>query len=500
MALTPSLPPDAAWQPLPAAAWDAEAARHLLRRAGWTARPEEAERAKREGLEATLDRLFPERPHYFPEPALAAQVGEDSPAYRSRIRAAAGPEERRTIQKEEQERIQAALQDLSLRWLEYARQPEHAAFAKWVLFLGDVYVVGADKVRDVDLVFRHFDLLARGGLGRAPELTKAVSRSPAMMIYLDLNQNRKEAPNENFARELFELFVLGEGNYTERDIKEAARAFTGYRARPATADFVFAAGQHDGGIKTVFGQSGDFGGDEVIDLAYGQRAAGAFLPHELAKFYLSDAPLPREHLLALGDAWRSGGYDLRWLARRFFGSRLFFAPEYRGNFIKSPVQFYLGMTQDLGLSVPPLPRFVLSPLRQMGQVLFVPPNVRGWVGGRAWINSTSLAARRTLAEMLFTPVDDLRLNADEARALAAARADGAGHFSVPAARLDPFLAESPAEAARRMQSEFLAAPPEPALQQGLADYLAAAAPGPDRFRRVRRAAITLLETPAYQLC
>jgi uncharacterized protein (DUF1800 family) len=501
MALTPSLPPAAAWQPLPANAWDAAAARHLLRRAGWTARPEEADRAVREGLEATLERLFPAEPEYFPEPALAAQVGVDAPAYQARVRAAADPEARRSIQREEQEKVQSALQDLTLRWLDYARQPGNAAFAKWVLFLSDIYVVGADKVRDVDLVFRHFDLLARLGLGPAPALTKAVSRSPAMMIYLDLNQNQKAAPNENFARELFELFVLGEGNYTEQDIKEAARAFTGYRARPATAQFVFAERQHDEGPKTVFGERGNFDGDGVIDLAYRQRAAGAFVPHELVKFYLSDEPLPREHLLALGDAWAAEGYDLRWLARRFFGSRLFFAPEFRGNFIKSPVQFYLGMVQDLDLSVPPLPRLVIFPLRQMGQVLFVPPNVRGWVGGRAWINSSALAARRTLAEMVFTPVDDLHLNADEARELAAARAAGAGHFSVAAERLDPYLAVPPAEAAERMQAAFLPAAAGPDFARSLAAFLAGAAPqGPDRFRRVRRAAITLLETPEYQLC
>ena len=319
--------------------------------------------------------------------------------------------------------------DMSIHWMQFAARPENSAYAKWVLFLSDVYVVSYEKVNRTPLIYRHVDTLARHGLGPAPVLTKAISRSPAMITYLDLNQSRRGAPNENFARELFELFVLGEGNYTEKDIKESARAFTGYRLRPP-AEFVFAPLQHDTGPKTIFGQTGNFSGDEVIDLAYGTKAAGAFLPHEMVKFYLSDAMLPKDYLLAIGERWQAQGYDLRWLAHAFFGSRLFFAPEFRGNFIKSPVQFYLGLVQDLDLSVAPIPRFVLNPLRQMGQVLFTPPNVRGWVGGRNWINSAALAARRTMVEMLFNPINEKTLNADELVDVAAARSRGQADFAV----------------------------------------------------------------------
>ena len=330
---------------------------------------------------------------------------------------------------------------------------------KWVLFLSDIYVVGFDKVHNPPFLYRHFDILSRGGLGPAPALAKAVSRSPAMMLYLDLAQSRREAPNENFARELFELFLLGEGNYSENDIKEAARAFTGYRLRPATGEVFLVPGQHDNGPKTVFGHTGNLTGDDVIDLAYGLPAAGAFLPHELVKFYLSDTMLPPEHLHALGDAWRTeGGYDLRWLARRFFGSRLFFAPEFRGDLIKSPIQYYLGMVGDLDLDVMPLPRFVLNPLRQMGQTLFTPPNVRGWVGGRAWINSASLAARRTMVELLFTPLDEEKLNADEQLDLAAAHANGVDRFTVADQRLEPLLHLPPVTVITGLETDFVPVP------------------------------------------
>src|SRR5690606_36350933 len=124
----------------------------------------------------------------------------------------------------------------------------------------------------------------------------------------------------------------------------------------------------------------------------------------MMRFYLSDEALPAAYVTALGAHWRDTGFDLRALAHRFFGSRLFFAPEFRDNFIKSPVQFYLGLLQDLQLSVTPLPRYALTPLRRMGQQPFQPPNVRGWVGGRSWINSATLAGRRQLVRQVFSPL------------------------------------------------------------------------------------------------
>ena len=145
MTATPSLPPDAAWQPLPDAEWNADAARHLLRRAGWTAPRAWVERAQREGLAATLDRLYPASPLPFAEPVQVTRYAEQLPVYAERERAAPTPEDKRLIQRQRREHAQTAVQDMSLRWLAYAAQPENAAFAKWVLFLSDIYVVGFDN-------------------------------------------------------------------------------------------------------------------------------------------------------------------------------------------------------------------------------------------------------------------------------------------------------------------------------------------------------------------
>lgn len=493
-----SFPPDAAWRALPAANWNSDAARHLLRRTGWSARPEDVDQAQRDGLEATLEKLFPPDPPQFPKPESVAKLEDATPELTRQLREATG-EQKRLAQKEAFERGRAAVMDLSLNWLKYAADPSNASFAKWVLFLSDVYVISAEKVRHAGLVYQHFEIIGRNAFGPAPTLTKAISRSPAMVMYLDLNQSQRNAPNENFARELFELFVLGEGNYTEHDIKEAARAFTGYRAHPVFGEFQFLPRQHDPSHKTVFGATGPFTGDDVIDLAYRQKAAAAFLPHEMVKFYLSDAPLPIAYLDSIGADWRGAGFDLRWLAKRFFGSQLFFAPEFRGNFIKSPVQFYLGLTQDLRLDVAPLVRLSVNPLRQMGQWLFFPPNVRGWVGGRNWINAATITARRQLVEATFAPLNERNLNADEAMELATARSAGRANFVIEDAALLPLVQLSPAAAASRVAASYLPGATNPQLQSDLAEFISAGPPD-QRPRRIRRAVATVMQSPEYQLC
>lgn len=501
--MNPSLTPAEAWQPLPAAQWDRDTARHLLLRTGWSARKEDIDRAASEGLTPTLDRLFPTRAPRMEQPKLVARFAEQAAARQREIAQMPAGEEKQRANREQQQRSRLALEDLAMKWLQFAARPDAAAAAKWTLFLSDVYVVSAEKVRNAAVLFDHFDTISQLGFESAPTLTKAISRSPAMVVYLDLNQSQRRAPNENFARELFELFVLGEGNYTEADIKEAARAFTGYRAQPQQATgFRFAAQQHDPTAKTIFGETGTFMGDDVIDLAYRQPAAARFLPRELARFYLSDQTLAAEHVAALGDAWKStDNFNLRQLAHRFFGSRLFYAPEFRGNFIKSPLQFYLGVVQDFDLDVAPLPRFTLTPLRQMGQQLFQPPNVRGWVGGRTWINSATLAARRQFVETLFAPLDERALNADEQFELTAARTNGLRDITVPDKALQPFVGSGPQDSAGRLIASLLGPVRDPALHENLSAFIASsAANDTQHLRRVRRAAVTLLQSPEYQLC
>jgi uncharacterized protein (DUF1800 family) len=497
--MTLSVPSRIAWEPITPEMWNAPTIRHLLRRVGWTARPDEVEQAQAEGLNKTLARLFPTEPALLPKPEMILRFEGDLHGLQTNIQTASGLD-KRAAQRELRERSREAIQDLRLLWLQMAAEPSNSAFAKWCLFLGDVYVVSAEKVRSPSFLWQHFDLLGKSAMGHAPALSKAISRSPAMELYLDLQQSKKGAPNENFARELFELFVLGEGHYTQPDIEEAARAFTGYRVDRLTGESRFAVKQHDDGLKTVFGQTGRFSGDDIIDLAYRQPAAEEFLPGEMVRFYLTDERLPDEYRKALGELWRDQHFDLRALTTLFFGSRLFHAPEFRGNFIKSPVQFYLGLVQDLDLNIPPLARYGLNPLRAMGQQLFQPPNVRGWLGGRAWINSSTLAARRQLVQQLFSPMREELLNADEQRALATARERGARDFTVPETWSEHLANAEPADAATQLARTYLAAEPGAGTIDALRTFLSQRGNSKQPAQRLRSAAVALLQTPAYQLC
>lgn len=489
-----SLTPAEAWQPLPDSAWDEAAARHLLGRIGWAARDETEGEAVAAGLPHTLrGRLL--RMPLFPKPPGIAALEASAPEAPRRAARGQGAEPRAAA-RAARERSREAAADLTIRWLQHAARPEHAAAEKWLLFLQDVWVVTLAKVKAAPFLFQHQDWLRRGALGSYRDLAKYLSRSPAMIEFLDLQRSRPEAPNENFARELLELFTLGEGHYTEADIKEAARAFTGYRQQGG--EFRFVRRLHDPGIKSVFGQSGRFGGDDVIDLVFQQPAAGRFLVREMARFYLTDEPLPEAYLAPLGDWWARQDFSLAKLLPAFFGSRLFFAPEFRGNFIKSPVHFYLGLVQDLDLAPAPLPRRVIGALRQMGQMPYNAPNVRGWIGGRTWINSATLAARRAVVADLLTPMDPALLNGDERQALAAA--DPGLQYSLSLERLDAWARLPPADAAAALIRLALPARAgDPVLRGQVVACIEGSPPGARR-QAVRAALGALFEAPDYQLC
>jgi uncharacterized protein (DUF1800 family) len=494
------------WSPLPASDWNEATARHLLTRAGWSASQEDLNRAIDEGMEKTFNRLFPAGIVPFSRPPKVEAIRTGEIELENRL-ANATQDEKKIERREFRQRFQSGYQELVSKWLTFAAQPIVSAQEKWVLCLSDVYVVAFGKVRNPWLLYQHQAILRERAFGPAPWLSKAISRSPAMIEYLDLNENKKDAPNENFARELFELFVLGEGHYTEADIKNAARAFTGYRAR--FGDFVFARGQHDFGAKTVFGHTGNFDGDGVIDLAYQTPAASTFLPGEMLRFYLTDDRIEPAALTALGHAWAAEQFHLHSLLRLVFTSRFFYEPSYRGNYIKSPIQFYLGLLQDLQLDVNPVARQVVNTLRQMGQMPFNPPNVRGWVGGRSWISSSTLGARRQLVQSLFTPLQLEKLNADDVVEIHQAEAEGHRHFALEPADLDAFAPApaSPARAggaatasARELIRTFLPSSPESEYEKAVAHALHPAKGDAVDPARIRSVLLALLQSPEYQLC
>ncbi|MEO7727964.1 MAG: DUF1800 domain-containing protein [Burkholderiales bacterium] len=270
---------------------------------------------------------------------------------------------------------------------------------KMVLFWHNHFVSSLQKVKSPVLMYRQQLLLRKHALGYFGDMLHDVSKDPAMVIYLDNASNRKAQPNENFAREVMELFTLGEGNYGEQDIKEAARAFTGWSFDPDSGDFVLRPLIHDDGVKTVLGRSGNFDGDAVLDILLARPATAEFVVAKLWREFVSPAPEPAE-VKRIARMFRDNRYNIKVALRALLTADAFYAPQSRAALIKSPVELIVGTLRQFRFETGEVLPFVLAS-RQLGQDLFAPPNVKGWPGGEAWINSATLLQRKQFLERLF---------------------------------------------------------------------------------------------------
>jgi uncharacterized protein (DUF1800 family) len=270
---------------------------------------------------------------------------------------------------------------------------------KMTLFWHNHFVSSQQKVRSPQLMYRQNVLLRRHAFGNFTALLHAVARDPAMVIYLDSASNRKGQPNENFAREVMELFTLGEGHYTERDIKEAARAFTGWGVDPDRGEFVFRRIAHDDGVKTVLGRRGNLDGDAVLGILLAQPQTAELIVAKLWREFVAPDPDPGE-VRRIAQVFRESGYEIRPALRALLTSDSFYEPGNRAVLIKSPVELVVGTLRQFSFATgEPLP-FALG-VAVLGQSLFSPPNVKGWPGGEMWINSTTLLARKAFLDRLF---------------------------------------------------------------------------------------------------
>lgn len=268
---------------------------------------------------------------------------------------------------------------------------------RMTLFWHNHFTSSFHKVKWPALLYHQNVLLRHHAMGSFRDLLFQVSKDPAMMLYLDTQTNHKDHPNENFARELFELFTLGEGRYTEQDVKEAARAFTGWRvAKRHGAGFAFNRHQHDDGVKHVLGKTGTFGGDDILAMALNQQACATYLTRKLWREFVSDRPDPQE-VERLAGQFRFSGYQVKPLLRELFTSPHFWAPENRGVLVKSPVELLVGTSRLLNLPINDT-TMLAKYGRRLGQDLFDPPNVKGWPGGTRWITAATLLNRWQLLQ------------------------------------------------------------------------------------------------------
>jgi uncharacterized protein (DUF1800 family) len=300
------------------------------------------------------------------------------------------PDQKKEVLKKSRESIKS----LNLYWLNEMVNSEAQLREKMSFFWH-----GHFACRNLNIFFQQelLDVIRRNCLGSFRDLLHEVSKTGAMLNFLNNNQNRKDHPNENFAREVMELFTMGRGNYTEDDVKEAARAFTGWGAN-AKGEFVFRKFQHDDGSKVLLGKKGNFDGDDVLDILLDQKQTAWFISKKIYRFFVNDS-VDEQKAEWLADRFYKSGYDIGKLMEDIFTSDWFYDEKNIGSKIKSPIELIVGIQRMLPMKLDNDEALLLVE-RVLGQILFYPPNVAGWQGGKTWIDSSTLMMRMRIPQMI----------------------------------------------------------------------------------------------------
>ncbi len=352
---------------------------HLLRRTGFGANPEELDRYEAMGFDAAVNALLDYEPWPDPypvDPAIEAAFQDDP--------------------REGQQLAREALRELPGWWIARMLTTPNPLEEKMTLFWHGHFTSQARKVQDGRLMIAQNRMLRRNALGSFERLALDASRDAAMLIYLDGSRSNAAAPNENYARELMELFTMGIGNYSEDDVKESARALTGWKIQRDSGTVLYLPGRHDDGTKTYLGQTGAFQLEDIVRIAVAHPATGPRLAAKLIRFFLRPDP-PADLVQRLAAVYYARSYSIRDVLEHLLRSPEFSSEAaYRAN-IKSPVELLVGGLRTLGVTQagPQIGRLLVP----LGQALFSPPSVKGWDGDRAWIGAASLLTRFNVAAL-----------------------------------------------------------------------------------------------------
>lgn len=359
--------------------WDLRKAGHLFRRAAFGATHAELEQAVKDGPKVAIDKLL--------------KGGEVNPDFDRTSDFMADP---RSLP------ASSDITRLSAWWLWRVLHTAHPLREKLSVFWHNHFATSHAKVQNAQFMVGQYRLIHRHALGDFRELLHGMSFDPAMLVWLDAKESKKGKPNENYARELMELFSLGIGNYTEADIREAAKAFTGYDIKSGKS--AFDPRQHDDGEKKVLGQAGKWKGDDVVRICLDQPACPRFVVRKLYAFLVSETATPKDELIQpLADQYRASGFDTGKLVETILRSNHFFSAAAYLQRVKGPVDFAVGIIRGLEGTAGPLP--LASELEKLGQALFAPPSVKGWDGGPTWLNAQTLLFRQNLALALTSTAD-----------------------------------------------------------------------------------------------
>lgn len=376
-------------------------AAHLLRRAGFGGTPDEISRYARMRPHDAVESLI-----HFPDTSgLPGPANVYDPAQERMRLLMLAPAGRKALFQEIRKNSIASIREMQLWWLDrMLSTPAPLQEKMTFLFHGHFTTAAVQKGVWPTYVWNQQQLFRSHALGNLRDLTLAVSRDPAMLLYLDNASNNKRHPNENYARELMELFTLGHGNYTEEDVRQSARAFTGWTLDRRTGSFVDNPRIHDDGVKTFLHRSGNFAGSDIVSIIYEQPACARFWATTLLNNFVYNSPEP-QLVDELAAVIRKNDFNLAPVLSTLLSSNVFFSPRAYRALVKSPVEFVVGTHKALAL--PQIVAGAPFALNKMGQILFYPPNVAGWPGGTNWMTSQMVIARQNfLASLVNSPMMD----------------------------------------------------------------------------------------------
>lgn len=393
------------------------------------------------------------------------------------------------------------LKSLNITWLNQMVNSDQQLREKMALFWH-----GHFASRNINILYQQqlLDIIRQNALGNFGDLLREVSKSASMINFLNNNQNKKNHPNENFAREVMELFTMGRGNYTEKDIKEAARAFTGWGAT-ISGEFAFRKNQHDDGQKTVLGKTGNFDGDDVLNILLEHKQTATYITRKIYRYFVNDVP-DENNITWLSNRFYQSSYDIKELMKDIFTSDWFYDAKNIGCRIKSPVELIVGIRRTLPMQLEN-EQVQLLLQRLLGQILFYPPNVAGWPGGKNWIDSSSLMFRLRIPQ-LISDNDEVALKPKDDDDQMMGMKDKPGMKGmgkkggqIIAANVDwdtytKKFEKVPREKLLTAISGILIQGVEPVSDQILNKYIDAS--GRESF--IKTATIQLMSTPEYQLC
>lgn len=455
---------------------------HLFWRAGFGLSPTEFQKKRKQPLEKVVKNLFRD----------AQKINPVKVPYYNLPTEEQFKKMSKTERRDKRKETQRLTTEVNLNWVRQMVSDDYSCLQeKMTLFWHGHF---ACESKRFDFAARQINTIRQYALGNFRDLLVAVSKDASMIIYLNNQQNKKNKPNENYARELMELFTIGRGHYTEQDVKEAARAFTGWFSERFTGDFKFTERQHDFGEKVFMGRKGTWNGEDIIDIILERKETATYLATKVYQYFVHEE-INEDQVAVLANVLYQSNYHIATMMQTLLKSNWFYDSKNVGAKIKSPIELLVGMGKVLGIQFENS-KSVMFPQHALGQVLFRPPNVAGWPGGKAWIDNATLMLRMNFAALLFQKASlDLELKNQPERAKGGRLKDLKISGTVePLSRA--FKTIEAANLGQELSSYILQVPVQ--IQSSFIEALAQEATSLEG--RVKAYVLGIMSLPEYQMC